>query len=107
MTTKMWRVVCEGGVTWDVEVHTSASGALYVSGSLAEGPARLAVARFAVGCEWPVVEIRGPGEMTTAEAVADEREACAEVCDALDAAANCTGAQAWECASAIRGRAAR
>ena len=68
---------------------------------------RAAVAHYAWSRGWPVVEIRGPGEATTAEAVAAEREACAVACDAIADAPESRIEEARgadDCATAIRAR---
>lgn len=82
----MWRVMCEGGSVQTVGVafapevgswaavdrETDARGA--VARAYHATP-RQAVTAHAARSHWPVVEIRSPGEPTTAEQIAAERDA--------------------------------
>jgi hypothetical protein len=113
MTTQTWRVVVEGGEIREVPVEDSAPTwglwyAVRANGEACGGRTpRHAVTTLCAAEGWPVVEIRGPGEATTAEAVEAEREECARACEAIADAPEssieeCRGA--FSCTDAIRAR---
>lgn len=97
---QVWRVECDDGMR-EVTLLRNGHGSLVVRARMhvemvycPTAPARYAVSRYAGACEWPVVSVLAPGEMTRAElaaevarltterdaAVAAEREACAALC---------------------------
>lgn len=112
ITPQTWRVAVGGGGTAEVTVTLEGHHwvATYQSDEgLVRGRAcgweRAAVARLAGDLHWSVVEIRGPGELTTAEAVAAETARCAALCDKLQETVHphfAPWAACRDCAKAIR-----
>ncbi len=81
MTTETWRVVAEGGDVREMtpEACPQADGTVRwtVGGAGSHATQRGAVLMACVSMKCAAVEIRGPGELTTAERVAAMRERCA------------------------------
>jgi hypothetical protein len=77
MTTETWRVVAEGGEAHDVVVRPRVElGSDHPERRTEPTPPRVLVIEWARRRGLAIVEIRGPGELTTAEQVAAMRERC-------------------------------
>ena len=104
-----WRVVLEGGEVRDMglnEVQSDDRTSLWtVDSSHPRGAPRAVLLESCMRRGLAVQEIVAPGELTRAEAVAAEREACAAICDAAYAEAGGAKADAGNfAASRIRDR---
>lgn len=81
MTAQTWRVVLDDGATKDVSVVSFGLLRWVVAGAQSANVRNSP--RDAIAAVWSnIVEIRGPGELTTAEAVAAETARCIAICKA-------------------------